>query len=309
MTVLASDATSQYTGTGARVFFEYGFPVIQGEFVVYVLVDGQVVPFTYQETGIVFETAPALGALILMWRWTDVNQLSDFQPFESFPAEKTEDAVDKLIMLKQEGVFRGGMNLVAVPFLSEVEIVNDKGENAHILIWNEHIIGSAIINDAGVFAGEVTQNMPEAEAVVEKPDDFAYFQYGSAGPIEQLILTTTLYPIEEAEGLDFGLSLESGWLLTWPNDDLDVSFSVVGGNMQPILLNYGPDNDDLDVSFSVVDGNMQLTLLNYGPDNDDLDVTFSVIDGNLEPKLVTVDTPDEGLSFGLSLIAGSLETA
>lgn len=211
-------------------------------------------------------------------------------------------------MLKQEGWFRGRMNLVAVPFLSEVELVNDKGDNAHILIWNEHVT-TEIINDAGVFAGEVTQNMPEAGSVVEKPDDFAYFQYGQEGPIEQQILTTTLYPIEETEGLDFGLSLISGGLFNWPNDDMDVSFTVIGGNMQAILLNYGPDNDDMDVSFSMVDGNMQVTLITAPPENDDLDVSFSVVGGNMEPKLVTVDTPDEGLAFGLSLIAGTLETA
>ena len=309
MTVAFNDAYTQYTGTGVRTFFEYGFPVLApGEYAVKVTVDGLVVAHTLQDTGVVITVAPALGAIVELFRWTDVDQLRDFVPFEAFPAEKTEDSVDKLIMLKQEGWFRGRMNLVAVPFLSEVELVNDKGDNAHILIWNEHLVPE-VVNDSGVFAGEVTQNMPEAGSVVEKPDDFVYFQYGSAGPIEQQILTTTLYPIEETDGLDFGLSLQGGLLVTWPTENLDVTFSVVDGNMQEILLDYGPDNDDLDTTFSVVDGNMQVILLTYGPDNDDLDVTFSVVDGNMAPKLVTVDTPDEGLEFGLSLIAGSLETA
>ena len=299
-----NDAYTQYTGTGARTFFEFGFPVLEGS-QVYVLVDGLPVVFIMQETGVVLDPAPALNAVIEIFRWTNVDQLADFTAFESFDADKTEDAVDKLIMLKQEGWFRGAMNLFADPKLDMVILVNDKGEDAKILIWNEHTDGT-VINDAGVFAGEVTQNMPCPGAVVAKPDHFVFFQYGG---VELQILTTTLYPIEQTEGLEFGINLKDGWLLNWPNDDLDTTFSVVDGNMQEILLNYGPDNDDLDTTFSVVDGNLQIVLLNYGPDNDDLDTTFSVIDGNLNPKLVVVDTPDEGLEFGLSLIAGSLETA
>jgi hypothetical protein len=306
MTVAFNDAYTQYTGTGVRTFFEFGFPILPGS-QVYVLVDGLPVLINQQTTGIVFDNAPILDATIEIFRLTDVTQLSDFEPFESFDAAKTEDAVDKLIMLKQEGWFRAAMNLFADPRLDRVILVNDKGDDAHILIWNEHTQESLIINDAGVFAGLVTTNMPCPGAVVEKPDHFAYFQYGLALP--PLVLTTTLYPIELTDGLDFSVALQGGLLVTWPLDDLDVSFSVVGGNMQLGLLDYGPDNDDLDVLFSVVGGNMQVILLTYGPDNDDLDVTFSVVDGNMEPKLVTIDTPDEGLEFGLSLIAGSLETA
>ena len=305
MTIAFNDAYTQYTGTGARTFFEFGFPTLPGG-AVYVLVDGLPVAFTMQETGVVLDPAPVLNAVIQIYRWTNVDQLRDWEAFDSFDADKTEDAVDKLIMLKQEGWFRGAMNLFADPKLDMVILVNDKGEDAKILIWNEHETDGSVINDGGVFAGEVTQQMPCPGAVVAKPDHFVFFQYGG---VELQILTTTLYPIEQTEGLEFGINLQDGWLLNWPNDDLDTTFSVVDGNMQEILLNYGPDNDDLDTTFSVVDGNLQIVLLNYGPDNDDLDTTFSVIDGNLYPKLVVVDTPDEGLEFGLSLIAGSLETA
>ncbi|GAF90883.1 unnamed protein product, partial [marine sediment metagenome] len=169
MTVEAgTQAYIQYTGTGSRVFYEYGF-VMLDDSVVYVLVDGQPTEVTLQENGVVFDPAPVLDAVILIYRITDITQLADFQSFEAFHGVKTEDALDKLILLKQEAaVFRAQMNLLANHKLDRVTIENDKGTDADIFYWNEL--------EAGVFGGEVTQQMPNAGEVVAKPEDFAYFQ-------------------------------------------------------------------------------------------------------------------------------------
>jgi hypothetical protein len=307
MTVALNDAYTQYTGTGVRVFFEYGFPVLApGEYAVLVLVDGQVAAHVLQDTGVVLTVAPPLGSIVELFRWTDVDQLRDFVPFAAFPAAKTEDAVDKLIMLKQEGWFRGRMNLVAVPFLSEVELVNDKGDNAHILIWNEHILG-AIVNDAGVFAGEVTQDMPEAGSVVEKPDDFAYFQYGASGPIEQQILTTTHYPIENTDGMDLNISLLGGSLDLIPNEPVDMAFAALDGTVTQILISTGPHDEAADMLFAALDGNVTEVLTVLPPEDEAVDMSFAALDGNITDLLVTALMPEEGMDISIALISGSMD--
>ena len=199
MTIPILDLVTQYTGTGTRTFFEYGFELYEDS-TVYVLVDGVPVSFVEQETGIVISPAPSLGAVIFIFRETETTQKRDFQAFESFPAEKTEGAVDKLILLKQEAlIWRAAMNLYSDPYVERLDIVNDKGDDATIYLWNEFF--------AGVFSGLVTTQMPNAGTVVEKPEDFAYFQYGPeyAGGFrdyEVIYLMTTEYLIR-AIGVDY----------------------------------------------------------------------------------------------------------
>jgi hypothetical protein len=272
---------------------------------VYVLVDGLPVLINQQTTGIVFDNAPILNATIEIFRLTDVTQLSNFEAFESFDAAKTEDAVDKLIMLKQEGWFRAAMNLIAVPELSKVVLVNDKGNDAHILIWNEHTQESIIINDAGVFAGLVTTNMPCPGAVVEKPDHFAYFQYGLAGATQ--VLTTTLYPAESLDAMELSISLITGYMLPIPEEAIDFSFAALDGNILPILLSTGPHDEEIDFTFAALDGNIETALLSSGPHDEEIDFAFAALDGNIESKLVEALMPDEAMDISIALISGSMD--
>jgi Concanavalin A-like lectin/glucanases superfamily len=173
MTVAIYNLLTQYTGTGSRTFFEYGFALVEGQ-TVFVLVDGIPVAFTRQETGVVLDPAPSLNATILIYRETDVTQLEDFQSFESFDAAKTEWTQDKLIYLKQEALeYRARMNLYSDPSVDRVVLMNDKGTDATIFLWN--------LERAGMFAGRLG-SMPNVGAQVDKPWNFAYFQCGGAPP-------------------------------------------------------------------------------------------------------------------------------
>ena len=302
MTIAFNDAYTQYTGTGARTFFEFGFPTLPGG-TVYVLVDGLPVTFTLQETGVVLDPAPVLNAVIEIYRWTNVDQLRDWEAFDSFDAEKTEDAVDKLIMLKQEGWFRGAMNLFADPKLDMVILVNDKGEDAHILIWNEHTDGP-VINDAGVFAGEVTQNMPCAGAVVAKPDHFAFFQYGLAGRTQ--VLTTTLYPAETLDAMELGISLVSGLLRPIPIEEYEFTLTPLGGNITPILLTAPTQDEDYEFTLIALDGSITTILLTVPTQEEQYEFTLTALDGSITSKLVEAELPDEAMDFGISFISGSM---
>jgi hypothetical protein len=266
-----TQAYVQYTGTGTRVFFEYDF-VMLDDSAVYVIVDGQPTDVTQQATGIVFDVAPVVGAEIVIYRITDITQLTDWQSFEAFHGVKTEDAQDKLILLKQEAViFRAQMNLFADHQLDRVTLVNDKGTDADIFYWNEL--------EAGVFGGEVTEDMPNAGAVVEKPEDFAYFQWGEDVALTQT-LTTTLYPLQAQDAIEFSVTLAEGNLAPIPNDNMDHGATFTSG----ILL----------------------AALNSGPYPDSMDHGWSFTSGLLEDKLVQVYAPDEAIEMSVTLASGSM---
>jgi hypothetical protein len=197
------------------------------------------------------------------------------------------------------------MNLFADPRLDRVILVNDKGNDAHILIWNEHTQESIIINDAGVFAGLVTQNMPCPGAVVEKPDHFAYFQYGLAGATQ--VLTTTLYPAESLDAMELSISLIAGHMLPIPEEAIDFTFAALDGSITQTLISTGPHDEAADFAFAALDGSITEVLLTTGPHDEAADFTFAALDGDIENKLVEALMPDEAMDISISLIAGSMD--
>jgi hypothetical protein len=292
-----TQAYVQYTGTGTRVFYEYDF-IMLDDSAVYVIVDGQPTEVTQQATGIVFDVAPVVGAEIVIYRITDITQLTDWQSFEAFHGVKTEDAQDKLILLKQEAaIFRAQMNLFADHQLDRVTLVNDKGTDADIFYWNEL--------EAGVFGGEVTQNMPNAGAVVEKPEDFAYFQWGDTTVLTQT-LTTTLYPLQAQDAIELSVTLAAGALWPIPVDNMDLGAEFISGTLTEILLNAGPYPDNMDLGVNIINGVLVTILLNAGPYPDDMDLGVSFVDGLLEAKLVSIYAPDEALELSVTLASGSM---
>lgn len=296
MTVPIYNLLTQYTGTGSRTFFEYGFEIFD-DTSVFVLVNGLPVTVVMQDTGIVIDPAPALNATILIYRQTDVTQLRDFQPFESFKADKTESAVDKLIYLKQEAdLWRALCNLYALPYVDRVEIINDKGTDAVIFLWN--------LNKAGMFSGTLTDDMPNPGMIVEKPEDFAYFECGGAIPVIAEIWTTTPYPIEVIEELQLDMDINFGSMVPIPSDEAEYDADITGAGLDVVLLTYGPDNDNAEYDADIISAGLDVILLTYGPDEDEADYDADIVDAGLDTYLVTVDTPDEKLQLDMDIVPG-----
>lgn len=295
MTVLSTDPPySQYTGTGERVFYEYGWDWA-GE-PVYVEVDGLPVTFTQQTTGVMLDVAPALGVSIVIYRKTDITQERDFTAFDAFEAYWTEDALDKLILLKQEaGQYRAALNLAVDRNVERVRLVNDKGTDPDIFIWNT--------NMAGVFSGEATDNPPLIGSYVDKPDDFVYLIWGPNFDIQEF--STTLYPIESIEGIAFGIGLDFGLTQNVPEDTYSFSYGFDGGSITQILLD-GPTPDDT-WSFSYgFDGGFITQILLDGPTPDDsYSFSYGFDGGEIQDLLVTTYSPDHGLLMAIDLDAAN----
>lgn len=279
MTVTTEETSySQYTGNGTQTYFEYGFTLREGD-VIEVYVNGKAIPeassqkaegYTKQANGVIIIPAPVLKSIILIIRNTPITQERNFEAFDAFHASWTEDAMDKLILLKQEAArFGSQINLTGLQFLWNIVIDNDKGTGAPVSIWDENI--------AGVFAGLVTEQMPPAGSFVSKPPNFVYFQYGDT-PVLTETLTTTLYPIEVEEKLAITCDLNDGYLQPIQSDEMEGGPSFIGGTLVATLLDVTLDPDDMD----------------GGP---------SFISGTLDRKLVTTYAPAEKLAITCDLNA------
>ena len=292
MTVLTEETPyTQYIGDGVTEFFAFTFTVLEDSNILVYLDD---IPSDYEReaNGVRITPAPGVGVRVEIYRATEISQLADFTAQEAFHAEKTEDACDKLILLKQEAkFFLASMNLTSQPFLDNVTLVNSVGSDAVIPIWD-------ILT--GVYASEVAEDIPAAGTVVQKPKNFVYKQYGP--PIMTQILTTTPYPIVEQEAIRMSGDLRSGAMRPIPQDAMDLGFIAGSGELNDILLNAGPYIDEMDLAFAALNGELNDILISPDPYIDEMDLSFTAGDGELNDKLVTGYMPDHAIRMSGNLV-------
>jgi hypothetical protein len=177
MTVAEQNTQATYTGNGVATFFEFETSLIlDAELVVYV--ESVVVTnYSIQLTGINFDTPPANGARIRITRESDITQERDWEPHGKFPAEKTENAADKLIRLKGEAQeFRGNMNLSLIRTIGDVTLVNDKGNDAITPLWHH------TLQESGMFSATVATQIPLDGTPTDTPESHAWFMCDPGSP-------------------------------------------------------------------------------------------------------------------------------
>lgn len=291
MTVLNDSAPfSQYIGDGVTTFFAYTFEIKDYSDVL-VSVDTIPTSFVRGDTGVTITPAPAVDATVDIRRSTSVDQLSDFTAQEAFKAEKTEDAVDKLILLKQEAILNlGGMNLLSQPYLDNVTLVNDVGTDAVIPLWNVL---------AGVFSGEVNTVIPDAGDVVAKPEDFVYMQYGGDG--QEQILTSTLYSIEAEDQIGFTIGLDTSYMTSIPIDEMDTVGTFQGGTLVSILNELDVVVDEMDTVGTFLGGTLVSILNDLPLKLDEMDTIATFEGGLLYQKLINGLAPDEQIDMTINI--------
>lgn len=111
MTVLTTTSDISYDGLAGQASFSYNFRVDEKADMVVSLDSIEISQNDFTMTGLgsalggtVTLVTPLLApALVVLSRQLSPTQETDYQPFDPFPAESHEDALDKLTMLIQEG--------------------------------------------------------------------------------------------------------------------------------------------------------------------------------------------------------------
>ena len=120
-------------------------------------------------------------------------------------------------------------------------------------------------------------------------------------PGEEVTFTTTLYPLEAADALNLSVTLVS-WTMQEPTDEsMDMSVGFVSGQLNTLLLDYGPEDEAMDINVGFVSGQLNILLLEYGPDDEAMDISVGFVSGILNDLLVETYAPDEALEFSIAL--------
>lgn len=122
MTVLQTNSHITYIGDGNQTEFDYNFKIYQDDNLkVYLngVLQGQVADYVMTNSGdetggaVTFLVAPPANSQVDLERVLEYQQLLDLIPYDKFPAESVESALDYLCMLTQQNAFANARALTA----------------------------------------------------------------------------------------------------------------------------------------------------------------------------------------------------
>ena len=127
----------------------------------------------------------------------------------------------------------------------------------------------------------------------------AIYQWFPTGQL--MYLTTTPYPVDINDRMEFSVTLDIGGMYLIPNEGLDATMTFMSMDLQQILKSTGPYYDAFDASMTFMSMDLRQILKSTGPYYDAFDSTMTFLSMDLVAKLVTIDTPDEALSTTIEL--------
>ena len=138
MTVRAIVPFIEYTGNGSITGFDWDWDMVEDSSINVLLNNENVFAWTLQDQTVVFDTAPADGDEIIIYRRTIINQPENYQPFGRFHSEKTELTMDRNMLIAQEvfGDIVGGGNLSITRGEYTVTVVSECGTDAIIPMYD-----------------------------------------------------------------------------------------------------------------------------------------------------------------------------
>lgn len=115
---------------------------------------------------------------------------------------------------------------------------------------------------------------------------------------EQMVLTTTLYPVEVIDYLRLSADISGGDMRNITEESHFNSIDMLGITKPQILIAYGPNEEDYFNSMDLIGITRPQILIDYGPNEEDYFNSADVLGITLLDLLVTADTPDEMLRLG-----------
>lgn len=124
-----------------------------------------------------------------------------------------------------------------------------------------------------------------------------------------LIVTSRPYPVEAEDSISIGFQLDALRSQTWPDDEMDIGFSLDGGSLRAPLVNYGLwPAEEVDLAFTLDGGSLRSTLIRYQNwPAEEMDLAFTLDGGSLRVALIRYQNwPAEEMNITFSLDGGSL---
>lgn len=115
------------------------------------------------------------------------------------------------------------------------------------------------------------------------------------------LYTTTIYPIESREAIDFTIDLDSGTMYLIPEDDMDIGGTFISASLLVILLSTSEQDDSMDIDGTFISATLSIILLDSPEQDDVMDIGGTFISASLDPILINSFHPDEALDFTIDL--------
>lgn len=147
MTVRAIVPIIEYTGNGVITKFDWDWDMIDDSSINVLLNNENVTNWTEEGQSVVFDTAPADGDEIIIYRRTLIRQPENYRAFGRFHSEKTELSADRMILIAQEragdrgegnagnGIV-GGANLSITRGEFSLTVVSERGTDAVLPMYD-----------------------------------------------------------------------------------------------------------------------------------------------------------------------------
>lgn len=123
---------------------------------------------------------------------------------------------------------------------------------------------------------------------------------------EEVIVTTTPYPIEIVEGINIGATMLSIRMDPIPVDAYQTTFLALSGEVKDVLLTAPIEDDAYLTTFTALSGDVKDILIIAPTEDDAYSTTFTALTGTVRDAIVETWMPDEGLHFGCTLLSISM---
>ena len=126
-----------------------------------------------------------------------------------------------------------------------------------------------------------------------------------------IILTTTLYPIEVVDAVQFnGANVTSGYLWNMPTAAIDHPLAqLIDAQLDHIRIEFTADPESIDLSWALTAAQLDHIRIEFTTDPESIDLGWALVDAALDSKKVLAYHPDEAVDFDAILISGYLTVA
>jgi len=118
---------------------------------------------------------------------------------------------------------------------------------------------------------------------------------------EEMILTTTLYPVELIDSLSLSCRLTYGELKPIPVETYEMSGTLLSITLPQILFSYGPDDEQYQMSGTLLGITLPVILIIHPEDEEEYTMSGTLMSITLPLKLVTVYAPVEKLQLNCDI--------
>lgn len=123
----------------------------------------------------------------------------------------------------------------------------------------------------------------------------------------EVILTTTLYPIEVETNLQVSMDMVGFWDWEVSLDHAEQTFEFLGGDRFDVLLTIPPEYDYSEQTFQFIGGERFQVLLSIPPEEDASEQTYWFTGGERFDILIRIYSPPQNLVISMDIDPESFE--